>query len=98
VNGVREQIFSPEDREALSKLVPKLPFGSGPGEPALAAGVRRAERERSQAENRARLRALALTEIELPWILGGASTPQALSTMKSHFARGFSPKPSAPPP
>jgi anion-transporting ArsA/GET3 family ATPase len=89
VNGMREQIFSPDDRQALSKLVPQLPFGSGSAELALAAGVRRAERERSQVENRARLRALALTEIELPWILGGAATPQALSTMKSHFARGF---------
>jgi anion-transporting ArsA/GET3 family ATPase len=89
VNGVREEIFEPNERAALSKLVPRLPFGNGTGEAALAAGVRRAERERSQAESRARLKALGLTEIELPWILGGATTPEALSTMKASFARGF---------
>jgi anion-transporting ArsA/GET3 family ATPase len=89
VNGVREEIFGIDEREALSKLVPKLPFDNRPGDTALAAGVRRAERERSQAECRARLRALALTEIELPWILGGASTSQVLETMKTCFARGF---------
>jgi anion-transporting ArsA/GET3 family ATPase len=89
VNGVREEIFEPNERAALSKLVPRLPFGNGTGEAALAAGVRRAERERSQAESRARLKALGLTEIELPWILGGAATPEALSTMKASFARGF---------
>ncbi|HEX6763988.1 MAG TPA: ArsA-related P-loop ATPase [Polyangiaceae bacterium] len=89
VNGVRESIFDPRNRAELSKLVPQLPFGNGPGEPALAAGVRRAERERSQAENQARLHALSLTEIELPWILGGAATDEALTTMKSHFAQSF---------
>jgi hypothetical protein len=35
------------------------------------------------------LKGLALTEIELPWILGGASTSEALATMKESFARGF---------
>ncbi|HEX6276514.1 MAG TPA: ArsA family ATPase [Polyangiaceae bacterium] len=89
VNGVRSEIFRPDARVALSNLVPQLPFGPAPGDAALAAGVRRAERERSQAENRARLRALALDEIELPWMLGGASTPAALATMKDHFVRGF---------
>lgn len=93
VNGMRKNIFEPQDRAELSKLVPRLPFGSGPGEAALEAGVRRAERERSQAENRARLTALALTEIELPWILGGAATDAALATMQGHFARGFARQP-----
>jgi anion-transporting ArsA/GET3 family ATPase len=90
VNGVREMIFEPKDRAELSKLVPRLPFRDGAGAAALDAGVRRAERERAQAENRARLSALALTEIELPWILGGAATNEALATMKNCFARGFS--------
>jgi hypothetical protein len=89
VNGVREEIFEAKARADLSKLVARLPFGNGTGEAALAAGVRRAERERSQAESRARLKGLALTEIELPWILGGASTSEALATMKESFARGF---------
>ena len=89
VNGVREEIFAPADRVELSKLVPKLPFGEGPGDSALAAGVRRAERERSQSENRARLRALALSEIELPWILGGASSNEALAMMQASLRRGF---------
>jgi anion-transporting ArsA/GET3 family ATPase len=89
VNGVREEIFGAGDRAELSKLVPKLPFDGRPGDAALAAGVRRAERERSQAENRARLHGLALTEIELPWILGGATTNEALSTMQACFRRGF---------
>jgi anion-transporting ArsA/GET3 family ATPase len=93
VNGVRENIFEPKDRAELSKLVPRLPFGNGSGEAALEAGVRRAERERSQAENRARLSALALTELELPWILGGAATDAALATMKDCFTRGFSRQP-----
>jgi anion-transporting ArsA/GET3 family ATPase len=96
VNGIRESIFDPRNRAELSKLVPQLPFGNGPGEPALAAGVRRAERERSQAENQARLRALSLTEIELPWILGGAATDEALTTMKSHFIREFAQPPPTP--
>ena len=90
VNGVRPEIFEPKDRAELSKLVPRLPFGSGTGEAALAAGVRRAERERSQAENRARLKALGLPEIELPWILGGAATSAALASVKDHFLRDFS--------
>jgi anion-transporting ArsA/GET3 family ATPase len=90
VNGMRTEIFSPADRGLLSGLVPRLPFGSAPGDAALAAGVRRAERERSQAENGARLHALGLPEIELPWILGGAATPEALTIMKELFVRGFS--------
>ena len=90
VNGIRSEIFRADERAALSSLVPRLPFGDGPGEPALAAGVRRAERERSQAESLARLHALSLSEIALPWILGGAATPEALATMKQYFARGFS--------
>jgi anion-transporting ArsA/GET3 family ATPase len=90
VNSVREQIFRTDDRARLSDLVPRLPFGDTPGDAALAAGVRRAERERSQSESRARLHALALPEIELPFILGGAATPQALRIMKAHFLREFS--------
>jgi anion-transporting ArsA/GET3 family ATPase len=90
VNGVREQIFPPDDRARLSDLVPRLPFGDTPGDAALAAGVRRAERERSQSESRTRLHALALPELELPFILGGAATPQALTIMKMHFLREFS--------
>jgi hypothetical protein len=35
------------------------------------------------------LHGLALAEIELPWILGGATTNEALSTMQACFARGF---------
>jgi anion-transporting ArsA/GET3 family ATPase len=89
VNGIRPEIFRTEDRARLSSLVPQLPFGEAPGERALAAGVRRAERERSQAENRARLRALSLAEIELPWMLGGAATPAALAAMKRHFVESF---------
>jgi anion-transporting ArsA/GET3 family ATPase len=89
VNGVREEVFAPADRAELSKLVPMLPFSEAPGDAALAAGVRRAERERSQSENRARLRALALSEIELPWILGGASSNEALAVMKASLRRGF---------
>jgi anion-transporting ArsA/GET3 family ATPase len=93
VNGVRRQIFAPDERALLSKLVPKLPFGSAPGEAALAAGVRRAERERSQAENLARLHALALPEVELPWLLGGASNREALAGIQEHFRRSFSGSP-----
>ena len=82
-----------ERRKELSKLVPRLPLGPGAGNAAVEAGIRRAERERAQAENRARLAALSLTEIELPWILGGAATDAALVTMKDHFLRGFSRRP-----
>lgn len=92
VNGMRETIFEPQDRAELSKLLPRLPLGPGAGDAALESGIRRAERERSQAENRARLAALSLTEIELPWILGGAATDAALATMKDHFLRGFARK------
>lgn len=89
VNGVRREIFGMDERLALSELVPRLPFGDGPGEAALAAGVRRAERERSQAENLARLHALGLPEIELPWLLGGVATREALAATSAQFRKSF---------
>jgi hypothetical protein len=51
----------------------------------VAAGVRRAVREGIQAESRERLRALGLAELELPLVIGGASTPEAVRALSERF-------------
>jgi anion-transporting ArsA/GET3 family ATPase len=89
VNGVRPELFDASMRAVLIPLARELPFPPGPGAPALAAGVRRAAREEIQADCRARLRALGLRELELPLMIGGASSRDAVTRLASRFAASF---------
>jgi anion-transporting ArsA/GET3 family ATPase len=86
VNAVQRQLFTPEARAALRALVGKLPEPTTPGEAALAAGVRRAMREEIQSDCRARLHGLGLNELELPLLVGGASSRDALRALSARFA------------
>jgi anion-transporting ArsA/GET3 family ATPase len=86
VNCVRPELFDPTSRAELSRLARTLPLPPGPGALAVAAGIRRAVREGIQAECRQRLHALALAELELPLIIGGASTPAAIRALSERFA------------
>jgi anion-transporting ArsA/GET3 family ATPase len=85
VNGVRPELFDAASRAALAARARELPFAPGPGVAAVAAGVRRAVREGIQAESRERLRALGLAELELPLVIGGASTPEAVRSLSERF-------------
>jgi anion-transporting ArsA/GET3 family ATPase len=89
INGVRGELFTPEARALLGALGRELPLPEGPGAPALAAGIRRAVRERIQADCRARLHALGLAELELPLLIGGVSSAPALASLASRFARSW---------
>jgi anion-transporting ArsA/GET3 family ATPase len=81
VNGVRPVLFNAEHRAALRAFAGKIPTFALPGDPALAAGVRRAVREEIQSDCRERLHALGLDEIELPLLIGGVASPQALEAL-----------------
>jgi anion-transporting ArsA/GET3 family ATPase len=89
VNGVRPARFDAAARAGLAALAHTLPLPAAPGVPALEAGVRRAVREGIQAESRARLRALALPEIELPALIGGASSRDAIEVLADRLAKNF---------
>jgi hypothetical protein len=56
-----------------------------PSEHALESAVRRALRERVQAESLNRLRGLGLPELRLPWIAGGVDSPAALARLAACF-------------
>ena len=86
VNAVQPELFVPDARAALRALVGTLADPRTPGEAALAAGVRRAMRESIQSDCRARLRSLGLKELELPRLIGGASSRAALRTLAARFA------------
>jgi anion-transporting ArsA/GET3 family ATPase len=89
VNAVRPDLFEPAARRELAALAPRLPLPEGEGVVAVAAGIRRAVREGIQAEGRARLRALNLPEIELPALIGGASTREAIEILAARLAASF---------
>jgi hypothetical protein len=91
VNAVCEQLFAPEARRALGALAANMPGHELPGGPALAAGVRRALHEGVQSDCLTRLHGLGLTELELPLLIGGASSRQALAKLASRFARSWAP-------
>jgi hypothetical protein len=94
VNAVRSELFGPADRAKLNELRSRLPLPEGPGMSALSAGIRRAVRERVQADCRARLSMLGLPEVELPAIVGGVQTRDMLAVLaarlQSSFAKGRS--------
>lgn len=89
VNGVRPELFDPASRAELAQRARELPLPPSPGSAAVAAGIRRAVREGIQAECRERLHALGLAELELPLIIGGASTPAAIRTLSERFAESW---------
>jgi len=85
VNGVRRELFPPEVRGPLQALSGAPLPARLPGDPAVAAGIRRAVRERIQSDCRGRLRALALPELELPLLIGGASSKASLAELAARF-------------
>lgn len=85
VNAVQPELFAPDTRAALKALVGKLAEPKTPGEAALAAGVRRAVRESIQSDCRARLHHLGLKELELPRLIGNASSREAMRTLSARF-------------
>ncbi|HEY3496730.1 MAG TPA: ArsA family ATPase [Polyangiaceae bacterium] len=89
VNGVRPALFDESARAELSALAPRLPLPAGEGVAAVAAGVRRAVREGIQAESRARLRKLALPELELPALIGGVTNRATISLLADRFTATF---------
>jgi anion-transporting ArsA/GET3 family ATPase len=94
VNAVRSELFGAADRAKLNELRGRLPLPEGPGASALSAGIRRAVRERVQADCRARLSMLGLPEVEFPAIVGGVQTRDTLAVLaarlQSSFAKGRS--------
>lgn len=89
VNAVRLELFPGAEREQLAELKPQLPLPEGPGVTALSAGIRRAVRERVQAECRTRLSALGLPQVDLPAIVGGVQTRASLETLASRLRGSF---------
>jgi anion-transporting ArsA/GET3 family ATPase len=89
VNGVRPDRFDSRARGELAALAPRLPLPQEAGNAAVEAGVRRAVREGIQAESRARLKSLALPELELPALIGGASQRAAIEVLAERFAKSF---------
>jgi anion-transporting ArsA/GET3 family ATPase len=89
MNGVRTPLFTPEDRTALASLSSKLPLADEVGGSALAAGIRRAVRERVQAESLERAGKLGLEQLALPFLIRGAGTPAAVETLARCFSDSF---------
>jgi anion-transporting ArsA/GET3 family ATPase len=79
VNQVVPLIFGPAERAALAEL--EEPLERDPASLALAAGIRRAAREKVQVESLRRLAALGAPQLRLPFLVGGAHSPAALSKL-----------------
>jgi anion-transporting ArsA/GET3 family ATPase len=73
VNAVMEELFSPQEREAL--LEPRHLDRELPGDDAVACAVRRAIRERVQSMNLERFVNLDVPQIRLPLLDDAATTP-----------------------
>lgn len=78
VNSLLPPLFSESDGRALEAR------GSA-GDPVLDSGVRRAARERIQRESLARLATLGIPLRELPLLLDGAATPEAVRELAKRF-------------
>jgi len=89
VNGVRPELFDPAARALLKARVGALPTPRLPGDPALAAGIRRAAREGIQSDCLERLRALGVPEIALPLIIGGVSSRQPLDVLAKRLSEAW---------
>ena len=79
VNQVVPLIFDATQREALASLTE--PAGEDPPSLALAAGVRRAAREKVQVESLLRLATLGAVRFDLPFLLEGASSPAGVAKL-----------------
>jgi anion-transporting ArsA/GET3 family ATPase len=88
-NQVRPELFTMADRKRLAGLADRLPLPASDGAFALSAGIRRAAREAIQAESLERLHALGLPELELPVLVGGAVSAQAIDTLALRFSQSF---------
>jgi anion-transporting ArsA/GET3 family ATPase len=85
INQVLPELFS--ETERLDLLRPRDFDRQDPGDEALACGVRRAIRERVQAESLAKLAALGIGTVRLPRLFGEADTPAAVERLaKDHFS------------
>jgi len=91
INGVRNELFTPEARALLRARAGTPPPALLPGDPALAAGIRRAVREGIQSDCRSRLLALGLHQIELPLIIGGAAARPALDLLAARLSEAWPP-------
>jgi energy-coupling factor transporter ATP-binding protein EcfA2 len=83
VNGVMTPLFSEEERHEL--LRERSLDRSRPGDEAIACGIRRAIRERVQAESLVRLRQVDAPRIELPLLTTEAARPEAIRALSAHF-------------
>jgi anion-transporting ArsA/GET3 family ATPase len=79
VNQVVPQVFAAGEREALCNLDEPAPSDGAAA--ALAAAIRRAAREKVQAESLARLGALGAPLLQLPFLPEGATSTSALSRL-----------------
>ncbi|HEV8246577.1 MAG TPA: ArsA family ATPase [Polyangiaceae bacterium] len=80
VNGLVEPLFDAPGRAALEQSG-ENPSARSAAEQAIASAVRRAVRERVQAQSLARLRELELPELTLPWVAGGVDSERALAQL-----------------
>ncbi|MCA9630620.1 MAG: ArsA family ATPase [Myxococcales bacterium] len=76
INGVIDELFSEREREIL--LGDHDLDRSKPGDEAISGGVRRAIRERVQADSLERLEQLEADRVRLPLLLKDAQTPEAI--------------------
>ena len=79
INQVVPELFGPGELGSLVAL--EEPTGMGRAELALAAGIRRAERQRVQAESLARLKLLGGLQLTLPYLAEGISNTAALAKL-----------------
>ena len=79
VNQVVPELFSPEEVDELAELEESA--SGDAAQLALASGIRRACREKVQAESMQRLRALAAPQLRLPYLPEGVSGPAALGKL-----------------
>ena len=84
VNGVVEPLFSDEERSRL--LEPRDLDRDRPGDEAIAAGVRRAIRERVQAEALDRLGEVRAPKVvHLPMLFRNPASPEGVNELSEHF-------------
>jgi anion-transporting ArsA/GET3 family ATPase len=83
VNAVVPELFSVDERHSL--LLDRDLRREVPGDEAIAAGVRRAIRERVQSESLERLESIEVAKLRLPLVWGNAASPEALAELAQRF-------------
>jgi hypothetical protein len=79
VNQVVPELFTPAEADVLAALEERP--GPDAAELALAAGIRRAAREKVQRDSLQRLRALPAPQLLLPYLPEGATSAAALARL-----------------